>query len=57
MARTTEFIEARKQVESLDDNGLWAILRSGIHGELGANRLTWAKTELKRRRLLPEAAA
>lgn len=47
----------REQVQSLADAALWAIMRSrNSMTERFAKELTWAKAELKRRRLLPEAA-
>lgn len=47
----------REQIQCLEDGALWAVLRStNPMTERFANELTWAKAELKRRRLLPEKA-
>lgn len=48
----------KEAIQSLPNKSLWAILRStSAMTERFCNELTWAKAELKRRRLLPQNAA
>lgn len=47
----------RAEIQALQDRELFAILRStNPLSERFANELTWAKAELRRRRLLPDNA-